>query len=270
MLHRGIEPALSFFFFNVDDPVVGGYTPAKIALRRAISLAYDREKAIRILENGQAMPASQPVPPPLFGHDPALTASKTYDPATARSLLDKFGYKDRDGDGYRENPDGSTLTVVKASVTDAAARVSDELWKKSMDDIGVRITFLKNKWPELNKMSEAGQLMMWGVGWIASTPDGDPFYSYLYSPNIGTSNDARLRLREYDKLYEQAHALPDGRERSAIFHKMNELIFGYAPWIMATYSYYNVVAQPWLKGFKFNPFKTHQFQYYDVDAAARR
>ena len=270
VLHRGIEPALSFFFFNVDDPVVGGYTPAKIALRRAISLAYDREKAIRILENGQAMPASQPVPPPLFGHDPALTASKTYDPATARALLDKFGYKDRDGDGYRENPDGSTLTVVKASVTDAAARVSDELWKKSMDDIGVRITFLKNKWPELNKMSEAGQLMMWGVGWIASTPDGDPFYSYLYSPNIGTSNDARLRLREYDKLYEQAHALPDGRERSAIFHKMNELIFGYAPWIMATYSYYNVVAQPWLKGFKFNPFKTHQFQYYDVDAAVRR
>ena len=42
----------------VDNPVVGGYTPAKIALRRAISLAYDREKAIRILENGQAMPAS--------------------------------------------------------------------------------------------------------------------------------------------------------------------------------------------------------------------
>jgi hypothetical protein len=38
---------------------------------------------------------------------------------------------------------------------------------------------------------------------------------------------------------------------------------------MSTYPYYNVVAQPWLKRFKFNPFKTHQWQYYDLDASAR-
>src|SRR5947208_228948 len=90
VLQRGVEPALSFFFFNVDDPVVGGYTPPKIALRRAVSLAYDRDAAIRILENGQAMPASQPVPPPLCGHDPALTAKSGYVPAAARALLDTF------------------------------------------------------------------------------------------------------------------------------------------------------------------------------------
>ena len=269
VLHRGVEPALDFVFFNVENPVVGGYTPAKVALRRAVSLGYDRDTAIRILKNGQAVPASQPVPPSLFGHDPAAAAKSEYDPAAARALLDKFGYKDRDGDGYRENPDGTRLTLVNASTTDAAARVRDELWKKNMDDIGVRMTFLKNKWPELNKMSEAGQLMMWGLGWIASTPDGDAFYSYLYSKNIGTSNDARLRLPQYDKLYEEAHALSDGGERNALFRKMTELIVGYAPWIMSDYPYYNVVAQPWLKGFKFNPFKTHQWQYYDVNPAAR-
>jgi ABC-type transport system substrate-binding protein len=269
VLHRGVEPALFFFFFNVENPVVGGYTPAKVALRRAVSLGYDRDTGIRILLNGQGKLASQPVPPALFGHDPGADAKSAYDPATARALLDKFGYKDRDGDGYRENPDGTSLTLVKASTTDAAARVSDELWKKNMDAIGLRITFLKNKWPELNKMSEAGQLMMWGVGWTASTPDGDPFYSYLYSKNIGMSNDARLRLPQYDKLYEEAHALSDGDERNARFRKMTELIVGYAPWILSNYPYYNVVAQPWLKGFKFNPFKTHQWQYYDVELAAR-
>jgi oligopeptide transport system substrate-binding protein len=269
VLHRGVEPSLAFFFFNLDDPVVGGYTPAKVALRRAVSLGYDRDTAIRILDNGQATAASQPVPPPLFGHDSTLSAKNAYDPAAARALLDKFGYKDRDADGYRENPDGTALTLVKASTTDAAARVSDELWKKNMDAIGVRITFLKNKWPELNKMSEAGQLMMWGLGWIASTPDGDAFYSYLFSKNIGTSNDARLRLAQYDKLYEQAHALRDGEERDVVFRKMTELIVAYAPWILSNYPYYNVVAQPWLRGFKFNPFKTHQWQYYDVDTASR-
>ena len=265
-LHRGVDPNLDFFFFNMDDPVVGGYTPAKVALRRAISLAYDRAANIKLLQYGQAIPAAQPVPSPLFGHDPALTPARMFDPAAARALLDKFGYKDRDGDGYRENPDGKPLTIVKASTPDTAARTSDELWKRNMDSIGLRITFLKNKWPELNKMSEAGQLMMWGLGWISAIPDGDPYYSYLYSKNIGTSNDARLRLPEYDKLYEAAHALPDGPARSALFRKMNDLILGYAPWILVDYSYYNVLTQPWLKGYKANAFRRDQWWYYDVDA----
>ncbi len=265
VLYRGIEPSISFFFFNLDDPVVGGYTPARIALRRAMSLGYDRDEAIRLLEYGQALPATQPIPPPLFGYDPAAAAAaKGYDPASARALLDKFGYKDRNGDGYRENPDGSPLTIVKASTTDTSARASDELWKRNMDAIGVRMTFLKNKWPELNKMSEAGQLMMWGLGWISAIPDGDPYYSYLYSSNIGTSNDARMRLPEYDRLYEEAHALPDGPERTAIFRRLKALIDGYGPWVMSNYPYYNIIVQPWLKGYKPNPFVRHQWEYYDV------
>jgi len=93
VLHRGVEPSLGFFFFNVENPVVGGYAPAKIALRRAVGLGYDRDTAIRILDNGQATAASQPVPPSLFGHDPAADAKSAYDPAAARALLDKFGYK---------------------------------------------------------------------------------------------------------------------------------------------------------------------------------
>ena len=264
VLHRSPEPSLGFFFFNMDDPVVGGYEPAKLALRRAIAMGYDRPADIRELANGQSMLADQPVPPGLFGHEPAIGIALRHDPAAARALLDRFGYKDRDGDGYRETPDGKPLTIVKGSTTDAAARASDELWKRSMDAIGIRISFLKNKWPELNKMTEAGQMMMWGLGWISGTPDGIPFYSYLVSRNIGTSNDARLRLPEYDRLYDRARVLPDGAERNAIFRRMNELIAAYAPWIVSDYPYRNDLVQPWLRGFKPNPFQRAQWAYYDV------
>ena len=263
-LHRQSEPSLGFFFFNLEDPVVGGYEPARLALRRAIALGYDREGAIRQLSNGQAIVADQPVPPGLFGHDASIGVKVPYDPVAARALLDRFGYKDRDGDGYRETPEGKPLTIAKGSTTDAAARASDELWKRNMDAIGIRITFVKNKWPELNKMTEAGQMMMWGLGWISGVPDGDAFYSYLVSRNIGTSNDARLRLPEYDRLYDEAHTLPDGPKRNALFRKMNDLIASYAPWIVADYPYRNDLTQPWLKGFKANPFQRWQFAYYDV------
>ncbi|NDP42833.1 MAG: hypothetical protein GZ089_08985 [Aromatoleum sp.] len=264
-LHRQVEPSVAFNFFNMDDPVVGGYTPEKIALRRAIALAYDREAAIRTLAYGQALPASQPVPPVVPGYDPSLASAKTYDPAAARALLDKFGYRDRDGDGFRETPDGRQLTIVRASTPDGAARASDELWKRCMDAIGIRMTNLKQKWPELNKMSEAGQLMMWGLSWISSIPVADTFYSTLYSHNIGTSNDARLRLPEYDRLYEESRSLPDGPARTALYRKMTELVIAYAPWMLQTYPYDNVLAQPWVHAFKQHAFLRSQWRYYDVE-----
>lgn len=265
-LHREIEPSLSFTFFNLDDPVVGGYTPEKIGLRRAITMSYDRKTDIEVLRNGQAIPATQLVPPGVPGHDPSFAARDPYDPAAARALLDKLGYKDRDGDGYREMPDGKPLTIVKASTPTNDDRTLDELWKRSMDAIGIRISFVKNKWPELNKMSEAGQLQMWNLAWLATTADGDNFASPLYGKNVGTSNDARFRLPEYDRLYDASVRLPEGPERTAIYRRMSELVIAYAPWILGLNPFESVVAQPWLKGYKQSPFFRNQWKYYDVTA----
>jgi oligopeptide transport system substrate-binding protein len=266
ILHREIAPSISFFFFNLDDPLVGGYTPEKIALRRAISMGYDRKTAIVRLKDGQAIPANQPIPPPLFGHDPKYAAPYGFDPKTARALLDRFGYVDRDGDGFRDLPDGKPLTLVLASTTDTAARTSDELWKRNMDALGLRITFLKNKWPELNKMSEAGQLMMWGLGWTSGIPEGIDNYTYFVSTNIGTSNDARMRLPAFDALYEKSRNLPDGPVRTVIFDQMNDLIFNFAPWILTDYPYQNVLVQPWVRGYKLNTFVNQQWRYVDVES----
>ena len=81
-----------------------------------------------------------------------------------------------------------------------------------------------------------------------SIPDGDSFVSPLYSKNIGTSNDARLRLPEYDALYERSRALPNGPERDALFLRMTQIVLNYAPWKLGLNLYANVLAQPWLKG----------------------
>ncbi|HSV18800.1 MAG TPA: ABC transporter substrate-binding protein [Casimicrobiaceae bacterium] len=267
-LHRQVDPAMSFYFFNMDDAVVGGYTPEKVALRRAIGLAFDRAAYIKTIANGQAVPATQLLPPSIPGYD-ASRKPLPYDPAGARALLDKFGYKDRDGDGFRETPDGKPLTITRGSTTDAAARSTDELWKRCMDAIGIRMVDLKQKWPELNKMSEAGQLQMWGLAWFATIPDPDQFFSPLYSKNIGTSNDARLRLPEYDRLFEQERRLPDSPERSALQRKMTDLVIAYAPWLLQTYTYDNVLTQAWVRGYDQHPFLRGQYSYYDVERPAR-
>ena len=106
VLHREAEPSISFFFFNLDNPLVGGYTPEKLALRRAISMGFDRQSAIAQLLNGQAIPATQLVPPPLYGHDPKYVARYGFDPARAR-VARQVRVQGSRRRWFREQPDGN-------------------------------------------------------------------------------------------------------------------------------------------------------------------
>jgi peptide/nickel transport system substrate-binding protein len=267
LLARATQPALQYAYFNMEDLVVGGYGKEKIALRRAISMAFDRPQLIRVVYQGQALPATQPIPPNLPGHDANWSSDVKYDPAAANALLDRFGYVDRDGDGWRELPDGKPLRLVMASPTSARDREFDEIWQKSMKAVGIRIEFLKQKFPDLIKMGKAGQLQMWRVGWINLYAEGDAFVQLLYGPNIGQTNYARFSLPEYDELYRASRRLPDGAERNRIYRRMSEIVAAYNPWWLGTYTIENTLLQPWLLGYKKHVYWEHPWKYLDVDGA---
>ena len=265
-----LRPNTWWAYFNMEDPVVGGYTPEKIALRRAISMAFSTDEFIRVLAKGRAIPAQGPIPPDIGGYDPKLkTQAQLYDPAAARALLDRFGYKDRDGDGYRELPDGRPLTIERWSVPISSQRQSDELWKKSMDAIGIRMVFKKDKLPELRKMARAGKIQMRSDGWNADYPDAQNFMQLLYGPNIGQGNDSRFKLPEFDRLYEQARTMPDSPERTRIFNRMTELMLAYAPWKLTYHLLEDSVQQPWVVGYKPHPIRAEIWKYLDIDESRR-
>ena len=268
-LYRDVQPAISYLYFNMEDPVIGGYAPEKIALRRAISMAYNIDDDIRVLRQGQGAIATQLIPPGMSGYDATLDVRTKYDVAAARALLDKFGYKDRDGDGFREAPDGKPLTISMASPPSTQDRQGDELWQRSMNAIGVRVEFLKQKWPDLLKMARLGQLQAWRLGNINTTPEGFGFHGLLYSKNAGFSNLARFDLAEYDRVYEKARSLPDSPERTRELRRMSELISAYAPWVMLAFRVENVLVQPWVLGYKNNPTYQYPFPYLDLDIARR-
>ena len=199
--------------------MVGGYTPEKIALRRAIAMAYDDDEYIRVLLKGRAVPAQGPIPPDIEGYDPTRkTDAQLYDPAAARALLDRFGYKDRDGDGYREMPDGKPLTLeslVVAQLGHAPGRRAVEE-EHGCDRHPDRVSS-KDRLPELRKMARQGKIPMRADGWNADYPDAENFMQLLYGPNIGQDNDSRFKLPEFDALYDEARTLPDRPERTALF-----------------------------------------------------
>jgi ABC-type transport system substrate-binding protein len=80
-LNRTVDPEITYTYFNMQEKIgdqpnpVGGYSLEKIALRRAIAMAYKIGDRIRILRKGQAVRAEYPIPPCSTGS--ATTRART-------------------------------------------------------------------------------------------------------------------------------------------------------------------------------------------------
>ena len=223
--------SMSMHYFSMEDPVVGGYTPERVALRRAIALAYNGPADIRLLRNGMAVPAQSTLAPHTVGYDAEYRSDMSaYDPTRAQALLDVYGYVDRDGDGFRELPDGKALVLRIASLATQADRAANELWKRSLNAVGLRVEFEVSTWPELLKKTRTGALQIWGYSWAAQSPDAGFFLSIAYGPNGGDANDARFSLPAFDRLFEQQRRLPDGPQRLELMRQAKDLLVAYMPY----------------------------------------
>ena len=269
-LHRRLGSDVTFFYFNMDDPVVGGYTPQKVALRRAISLGTDVDREIRRARRGQAIAAQSAIAPNTYGYDPAFKSENSeYNLARAKALLDLNGYVDRDGDGWRDQPDGKALVLKYATQPDPISRQFDELWKKNMDALQVRLQFEIGKWPEQLKRARAGQLMVWALGSSAGSPDGQGALEMAYGPSSGGGNLARFKLQAYDDAYRRVNALPDGPERLAAIDETKKLLVAYMPYKYNVHRVINELTQPWVIGYRSPTFWRNYWHLVDIDTSQR-
>jgi ABC-type transport system substrate-binding protein len=261
-------PALIYTYFNQDDPVIGGNQPERIALRRAIAMGFNTSEFIKVFYGGQATPANQILPPGVFGHDTSLPEKSIYDPAAARALLERFGYKDRDGDGMRETPDGKPLVLVQSSAPDSESREADALWIKSMAAIGLKMTVNTKPFNDLLKQSQAGQLMMFNLGFRAGDPMGYDSLATLWGKSPDSTNRARFRNADFDASYERFLRTPDQKERIALARRMSEIVSAFVPLTMQVYPISNVFTQPWLLGYYPSQFG-FTWKYMDIDVSKK-
>lgn len=269
-MDRSIDPEIIYLFFNTQERVgdeanpLGGFSKEKIALRRAIAMAYNVDDQIKIIRKGQAIRAQFPIPPGVAGHDPKFRSGITYNPRLANALLDRFGYR-RGADGYRQLPDGKPLILKYYSTPNERDRQFDELMTRSLDVIGVRVEIRKNRFSELIKLADQCRLMMKHSSWIADYPDGDNFMQLLYGPNSGQTNAACYSSAEYDKRYEKSRRMPDGPQRDQLYREMTRQMEVDTAWLLTDSRYRNVLLQPYVVGYKKHPVLGHEFLYMDMD-----
>lgn len=263
-LSREVVPEITYYYWNMQDPVVGGFSKEKIALRRAIAMAHDIDEEIAIVLNGQAQRIDFPIPPGVVGHDPHYRSLIRHDPALANKLLDRYGYK-KGKDGWRTLPDGKPLLLRYTSRNEASGVLLAELWRKTYNALGIRMANERMVFSDLLQAEKLCKVQSRNYQWIADYPDGDNFMQLHYGPNAYQSNAACLVDAQVDRLYGASRALPAGPERDLLYHKMARRIEVLGAARVAYARYRNMLAQPAVLGYAKHPILHQEWAYIDID-----
>jgi ABC-type transport system substrate-binding protein len=263
-LSRSVDPELSYYYWNMQDPLLGGFSKERIALRRAIAMAHDVDEEIRLVLNGEAQRLHFPIPSGVVGHDPNYQPLLRYDPVLANKLLDRYGYK-KGADGWRRLPDGKPLVITYTSRNEAAGVLMAELWRKTYHRLGIRMENQRMIFSDIQKAETLCKIQARTYQWLADYPDGDNFMQLFYGGNIGQNNNGCFRDPQFDQWFEASHRMPPGPERDALYRKMARRIEVLGGSMPAYSRYRNMLAQPGVLGYKKHPTLHQEWKYIDIE-----
>jgi oligopeptide transport system substrate-binding protein len=256
---RKAEEAVSWYLnFNMKDKLVG----TNADLRKAISMAINRDEFIEKFLNGRGVKATSIVPRVIAGFTGRTEVVNDFNPAMAKEYLAKAGY-----------PGGKGLPVIKYDLRgpSTTARQQAEYFKKLLADIGVNIDIVVNTFPAYLEKEKNGNLQFFMGGWNADYPDAENFLFLLSSKNVAPGPNASNYINPaFDKLYEQMAKMTPSKERSAIIRKAEEIVFNDGVWSMLYYPVRFNLYHGWLKNFRPNAQILNDVKYLDIDEAKKK
>ncbi len=280
-LRTAIAASTSYIGFNMQDPIVGGYSDAAKNIRQAISIAVDYEEYISIFLNGRGIPAQGPIPPGIFGYidgeaginhqvyDWEKNVAQRKSLNKAAELLDEAGYP-----AGRSQETGEPLTLyfdVPASGPDAKAQFD---WlRKQFNKLGIQLVIRSTDYNRFQDKMRSGQAQLFQWGWNADYPDPENFLFLLYGPNskavTGGENAANYQNDKFDHLFELMRVMPDNAERQAIIKQMLNILTEDSPWIWGFHPKQFSLYHAWNKNVKPNLMANNTIKYRRVDSQKR-
>ncbi len=254
-------PLLDFIFraFNMEDPVLGGYTKEKRALRQAIALALDWNEQNRLFYNSINVVYDGMIPPGLDGHPSngeGPISYRTRDVDRARSLLAEAGY-----------PGGKGLPALDYYTSTAAnSKEQSEAVQRQLGEIGIKLRPRLLNFSSLIEAISNKKAPFFTFAWSSDYPDAENNLALFYGPNEAPgSNHSNYKNADYDALYEKLLVMEPSPERTALAEKMRDLVMADAPFCgsMARTRFY--LAHSRLKNFKPTETFYDWVKYIDVE-----
>ena len=254
---QSLESLRSTYAFMNQNGALGD-----LALRQAVLRGLDKETYTSVLLEGGATPGKAPVPPTLdYGYDD-LNDENAYDPDGAKQVLEDAGYKDVDGDGYVEDPDGNPVELTFVYYDSRAELgVYAQAAQASLKEIGINIKLDCVSYETLLDRRDSSQydLLIWNV-LVANT--GDP-ENYLRENWYSTSanNTAGYANEDVDKWLDELAETIDTDARKELIVKIQQAIMDDAATVFFGYENTFLISKASVEGLVMYP-----MDYYWVTA----
>lgn len=208
-----LDPFLQAIFlrFNTTRPP---FTDPRI--RRALSLAVDRDAIASSVLRGAGTPARSFTPPDCAGYTARATVATDYE--AARRLLAEAGF-----------PGGRGLPAIDLQVRndEHQPRVAEVLQAQWLKELGVKLTITPLEQKTWVQNQQTLNYTLSGAGWIGDFVDPVTFLDLFVSG--GGNNWTGWADSAYDALIRRAAATPDPAARLEFFQQAEALLLEQAP-----------------------------------------
>jgi len=189
-----------------------------IKVRKALNDAIDRAKLV-VAIGGRGRVATGILPPNIDGFDPSRTG-QAYNPTEARALLAEAGY-----------PNG--FDTVLWTPSDAESMAVARSIQMDLANVGVRAKINPVTLHELvSATTRPANVPLFNMAWMQDYPDPDDFLNTLFhSANAGPYNETWYINHLVDQQLNEGRQMSNGKERSALYTKIESEVLADAPWI---------------------------------------
>ena len=227
-----VEPLMGTYYVSVNT-AVEPFTDANV--RKALSLAIDREYVANTIMQGTYSPAYNFMGPGWLDADGSELISKSNNGEgyigadfeanleEAKKLLAEAGYPN--GEGFP----AFTYSTNESGYHKPVAEYLQQAWA----ELGLSCSVEIVEWSSFTPMRRAGEYDIARNGWVGDYPDASNQLELLYSTN--GNNDGKFNSAEFDAAMDASRATADPAERSAALHKAEDIIFEEAGCIPLAY-----------------------------------
>jgi dipeptide transport system substrate-binding protein len=228
----------------------------RVEVRKALSMAVNKEAIVEAVFQGQATPAKNPIPPTMWSYNDAVE-DDPYDPEAARQALQDAGV---------ENLSMKVWAMPVARPYMLNARRAAEVIQSDFQEIGVDVEIVSYEWAEYLERSKAvdrdGAVML---GWTGDNGDPDNFlHTLLGCDAVGGNNRAQWCNEEYDNLVNQAKRTTDQAERTRLYEEAQVVFKREAPWVTIDHSLVVMPMRKEVSGYVMSPLGHHSFSGVDI------
>lgn len=202
---KGAESSVYYLAVNLDDPVM-----QDVNLRRAISLAINRQNICDTLFESTRQPATGMFPPAIDDDEEDIWEYSKYDPDQAKKILDE------------NYPDGGIEVTLNYNSGGDHENIMTSI-QADLEAVGIKVKQSSQEWAAYLDSLTNGQFQLGRLGWIADYPTMDNFmYPNFFS--TADNNYSHYKNDEVDQKILAARQITDDEERKAAYREITHLI----------------------------------------------